>query len=111
MVKPQLFLLTPGYGAQGHQFCPDCALVEGYFQYQPALRDKVQRVYTDFERPRSALVQLLGEQLQNCPALVFAEGEQPAGAARSPVTGRAYLNDGRAICRWLGENYGGLVPS
>lgn len=111
MAKPQLYLLTPGYGERDHQFCPDCALVEGYFVYQPALRAQVERINTGFDKPRAALVALLGEELQNCPALVFAEGDAPTGVARSPHTGRAYINDGRTICRWLGENFGGLVPS
>lgn len=108
--KPQLFLLSPGYGESADQFCPDCALVEGFFVYQPALKARVDVHYIDFARPRQALVRLLGEELQNSPALVFPEGETPEGVNLAP-TGRAYLNDGRAICRWLGSRFGGLIPS
>lgn len=111
MSKPQLFLLRPGYGEDGAFFCPDCALMEGFFVYHPDLKAEVQFEYIDFERPRAALVSLLGEDLQNSPALVFAEGQQPAGASVSPETGRAYLNDGRAICHWFGEHFGARVPS
>ncbi|AFU98471.2 DUF3088 family protein [Simiduia agarivorans] len=110
MPKPQLFLLTPGYGESENQFCPDCALVEGFFVYQPALKAMVDFHYIAFTRPRAPLVQLLGEALQNSPALVFPEGIYPEGV---PVadSGRAYLNDGRAICTWLGNQAKGLIPS
>jgi hypothetical protein len=111
MSKPKLFLLKPNYGPDGDQFCPDCALVLGYFHYEPAMQAVLEVELIDFARPRSALVALLGEELQNCPALVFPEGIQPAGVAIASATGRAYLNDGRAICTWLGQTFGGLVPS
>ena len=78
---------------------------------QPAMQAALDIEYIDFNRPRAALVTLLGEELQNSPALVFSEGEQPEGVNVSSATGRAYLNDGRAICRWLGETWGGMVPS
>lgn len=108
--KPQLFLLKPGYGEARNQFCPDCALVEGFFVYQPALKALVDFHYIEFTRPRMALVTLLGEALQNSPALVFPEGVYPDDVAVSE-TGRAYLNDGRAICTWLGRLANGLIPS
>lgn len=110
MPKPQLFLLHPGYGPELNQFCPDCALIEGYFTYQPQLRETVEIVRISFDRPRAQLLTLLGEALQNCPALIFAEGDLPDGVAVSPM-GRAYINDGRAISRWLGEHHNGMIPS
>ena len=111
MPKPQLYLLKPGYGSDRNMFCPDCALVEGFFVYHPQLKAEVDFIYIEFDRPRARLVALLGEDLQNSPALVFADSEHPTGIARSQVTGRAYINDGRAICRWLASQFGGLVPS
>ena len=111
MKKPQLFLLKPGYGKAADQFCPDCALVMGYFDYQPHMREHVDIKLIDFDRPRHDLVKLLGEHLQNSPALIFSEGEQPQDISLSENTKRAYINDGRAICQWLGQTYGGLVPS
>lgn len=111
ITKPKLFLLKPGYGEDANQFCPDCALVLGYFEYEPAMRSVVAIELIDFERPRAPLVSLLGEALQNSPALVFPENVHPDGVAVSQVTGRAYINDGRAICRWLGQTIGGMTPS
>ncbi|UTA46903.1 DUF3088 domain-containing protein [Simiduia sp. 21SJ11W-1] len=108
--KPKLFLLKPGYGDDANQFCPDCALVLGYFQYEPAMAQAVEIELIAFARPRAPLVALLGEALQNSPALVFPDGVRPAGVAVAD-TGRAYINDGRAICRWLGNNFGGMTPS
>lgn len=109
--KPKLFLLAPHYGPDANQFCPDCALVLGYFHYEPAMAAVVDIQTIAFERPRTVLVETLGEALQNCPALVFPAGVEPEGVAISPITGRAYLNDGRAICRWLGITFGAMVPS
>lgn len=109
MQKPQLYLLKPGFGDKADQFCPDCALVMGYFSYLPELLEQVELHLIDFERPRAELVELLGEDLQNSPSLVFAQGEQPEGASVSSITGRAYINDGRAICRWFGLNYNGFM--
>ncbi len=110
-IKPKLFLLKPGYGDEGNQFCPDCALVLGYLQYEPAMASVVDIELIDFTRPRQQLVTLLGEDLQNSPALIFPEGVLPNDVSVSSITGRAYLNDGRAICHWLGSTFGGLVPS
>jgi len=111
MSKPQLYLLKPGYGTEANMFCPDCALMEGFFVYHPHLKAQVEFIYIDFDRPRAALVELLGVELQNSPALVFAEGDLPMGLACSEQTGRAYINDGKAICRWLGQQFHGMVPS
>lgn len=111
VTKPQLFLLKPGFGPDANLFCPDCALVAGYLHYQPHLRDQLDIRHIGFERPRPALVALLGEALQNSPVLVFGPGETPEGVALSAATGRAYINDGKQICTWLGRRFGALTPS
>lgn len=109
MKKPQLFLLNSGFGESADRFCPDCALVVGYLSYQPKMHEYIDIKLINFEKPRSDLVNLLGENLQNSPALVFAEGDRPQGTLISDDTGRAYINNGRAICRWLGIQHGGLI--
>jgi len=111
MKKPQLFLLKPAYGEATDQFCPECALVMGYFFYQPQMRKYVDIKLIEFDKPRRDLVKLLGEDLQSSPALVFSEGERPQDTTFSEYTNRAFINDGRSICRWLGLTYGGLTPS
>jgi hypothetical protein len=75
------------------------------------MREYVDIQLISFDKPRAVLVELLGEKLQNSPALVFSEDERPEGVAVSEITARAYINDGRAICQWLGLTYGGFIPS
>nr|NJM01914.1 DUF3088 domain-containing protein [Desulfobacula sp.] len=92
MAKPMLFMLTPwveGNG-QGPFYCPDCALVEGFFAYTPAVRDRIQIISVDFQRPRKQVVDCLGMENQSCPVLVLEEGAKcPEGAKKSFSTGRS----------------------
>lgn len=55
-------------------FCPDCALIEGLLSYYPRLRSELEVHYMDFARPRTVLVDLLGEANQSCPVLVLEDG-------------------------------------
>ena len=112
MEQPILFLLNPWReDGQGPYYCPACAVVEGFFHYSPAVREKIEIVYVDFPRPRDAIVALLGAEHQDCPVLVL--GERPPdemGAKQSLFTGKWFLDDGLAICRYLGTIYGGILP-
>lgn len=56
--------------------CPDCTLLEGVLATNPELRDSVDVVYVDFEKPRKQLAELIGEENQSLPVLVFADGQK-----------------------------------
>jgi len=68
-----LFLFKRDFTDGGDQeyFCPSCLRVEGLMAIFPEIRHQVEVRYVDFDKPRSTLVNLLGEENQSCPRLVF----------------------------------------
>ena len=77
----KLFLLKADFQdasrADGKRyFCPDCVMIEGLLSYYPRLLDELEVKYVNFARPRPALVNLLGEENQSCPVLVFEDGKR-----------------------------------
>ncbi|MCG8620127.1 MAG: DUF3088 domain-containing protein [Desulfobacterales bacterium] len=107
-----LFMLTPWTeDGDGPYYCPDCGVVEGFFVYSPAARVDLDIIHVDFQRPRAAVVDALGEENQSCPVLVLAEGTPaPESAKKSMTTGRIFIDDPIAICNFLGGTYGGVLP-
>lgn len=73
MNHDQLFLLKPNFldGGKGPFFCPGCAQMLGLLEFYPKLKQSLSVRYVDFPRPRSELVDLLGEANQSCPVLVL----------------------------------------
>lgn len=72
MTKDKLFLLDPGFKSETgeRQFCPDCMLMEGVLAVFPKETAELEVVRVPFAKPRNALVKLVGEDNQSCPALV-----------------------------------------
>jgi hypothetical protein len=87
--RDQLFLLTPDFADTRHGdrlfFCPETAMVEGMLAFYPKLRARVDVHYIGFDKPRSAIVALLGEAVQGCPMLVLVEDSLAAFQARADV--------------------------
>ena len=75
MSKPRLFLIRPGFAdpsaGPGLYHCPHCARIEGLLNYHPQLRTALEVTHVDFPRPRPAIIDLIGEANQSCPAIVF----------------------------------------
>ena len=113
MAKHTLFTLTPWVeeGGKGPYYCPDCGVVEGFLHYSPQIRDRIDIVQVNFPRPRPEVVELLGEENQSCPVLVLGEGEESTPEAKtSRATGKKFINDAAAICKFLAETYDGVKP-
>jgi len=78
----KLFLLKPGFtddkiDNEGRRYyCPSCAAIEGMLHYHPELRTQLEIVYVNFEKPRQAIAEILGEDHQSCPVLVLDAKEQ-----------------------------------
>ena len=71
----KLFLLKPDFQDGGDQryYCPHCTQLEGVLSFYPRLRKAIEVEYVDFARPRSAIVELLGEGNQDAPVLVVGD--------------------------------------
>ncbi|MCW3849293.1 DUF3088 domain-containing protein [Sphingomonas sp. LB-2] len=84
MTKDRLFILEhdfadPGLGGERHFYCKDCMTVEGLLASFPALADRVDVIRVPWPRPRAAVVEAIGAENQNLPALVFATEDGVVG--------------------------------
>lgn len=92
----KLFLLKPDFkdanrNPESTYFCPDCAVIEGILSYYPQLKQEMDVIRVDFQRPRPAIVQLIGEENQSCPVLVKEDG--------------SFINETKDIIRYLVDTY------
>ncbi|MEI6244823.1 MAG: DUF3088 domain-containing protein [Acidobacteriota bacterium] len=114
--KDQLFLLPPTFEDPAHPgvvfHCQDCSTVEGLLSYFPRLREQIDVHYIPFPKPRTALVELLGDQHQNCPTLVVGAGADRFASLlqTSAATGRAFCTDPKDITQYLMAAYGVSAP-
>lgn len=93
----KLFLLKQDFqdinrGAENRYFCPPCTMIEGLLSYYPRLRNELEVHYVDFQRPRPAIVDLIGEANQSCPVLIKDNG--------------TFINEPDEIIRHLTDNHG-----
>ena len=113
MGKHTLFLLNPGFfdGDDGPFFCQHNAAVEGLLKYEPSLKTKLDIHYVDFDKPRSEIVKLLGEENQFTPVVVIDEAQEPpAGAQVSASTGRAFFLGEMDIGNFFHKEFGTPKP-
>lgn len=87
--------------------------LEGLLACFPALRDEIDVVHVQFERPRTVVIDVIGEEHQGCPALVLAESDRATQYGISVKThgGRAFIDDDKAIITYLSQAYGISRPS
>ncbi len=104
MKRDILFVLKEKFddGPGPAYFCPHCAEVTGILTYFPHLRHQLDVRYVDFKRPRSPMVDMIGESNQNCPMLVLAE--KPSLDTLEMMTGshdgRYFVSGPRDIARY-----------
>ncbi len=87
MNRPLLFLLEPSFPdakvGPGLFFCPHCATVEGILAVYPAVRARLEVRHVGFQRPRAAVVEILGVEHQACPVLILPpDWPQPQAPCR-----------------------------
>ncbi|WP_084418225.1 DUF3088 domain-containing protein [Henriciella litoralis] len=103
-----LYLLLPGEDPDmpGEiYFCPPCAMVEGVLASAPQHGKNLQVERIQWPRPRTKIVELIGEENQSLPMLLLAEGETSPHQTGT-VNGRAFINDRDAILEALAERHG-----
>jgi hypothetical protein len=112
MPKDTLFLLPPGFAANGQrEFCPECAEIWGVISWFPALKETLDIVYVGIDHPRAAITSLLGDGRHNAPTLVLHAGSPRAdGVTYAESNGRAYLPSARSIAHHFAALHGTPAP-
>ncbi|WP_419904679.1 DUF3088 family protein [Kiloniella sp.] len=102
-MKPILFILHMPFednNVEGSNnttwFCSHCALIEGALAANPGWKDYIDIRRIPFPRPRAELVDILGEDNQWVPVLIFDQGKT--------------LTDPIEITTYLAGTYGGAAP-
>lgn len=101
MSRDTLFLLDtdwadPAYGGARHFYCKDSITVEGLLATFPERAKNIDVVRVAWPRPRAAVVAAIGEDNQNCPALVWQKEDGSVG----------FANDIEALLAALAERHG-----
>lgn len=111
-MKDTLYLLAPGFADNDRrEFCPECAEIWGVLAYFPAIKDALELCYQPIERPRPALVALLGEAHQNCPTLILAKNTDCGPKAQVYLAnGQRFLDNARDIAKYFAHLYGTPMP-
>lgn len=108
MSGDRLFLLRPGFEdpAQPGRFfiCPHCNAIEGLLASFPGLAPQIQIHRLPFARPRSAIIEILGDQHQSLPVLVFDPG-QPVPEDTRVANGWRFIDSSERILRYLADRY------
>jgi hypothetical protein len=112
-MKPKLFLLKPDFVDANLSdvdsfFCPYGAFIEGILHYYPHLREELEIQYLDFQRPRLAIVEFLGEDFQLAPSLVVDYSQIPLSLMSRFQTsnGHYFTDDNMVIAQFLSMKYG-----
>jgi hypothetical protein len=113
MGKHVLYMLNPWMetDGQGPFYCPDCGVVEGFLAYSPEVRNHIEIIHVDYQRPRSLVIEVLGDENQGSPVLVLGDGSDlPEIAKKSFSTGRSFIDDPVGICDFLGKIFNAVRP-
>lgn len=107
-----LFLLPPGFEDNNRrEFCPECAEIWGVLNYFPAIRESLEIRYQPIARPRPEIAAKLGEENQNCPTLVLAEGVDAGPYAKvREANGARFLDNARDIAKYFAHKFGTPFP-
>jgi hypothetical protein len=108
-MKPKLFLLRPNFRDQKVSksqlfYCPHSAMVEGVLMYYPQLKDQIDVEYVSFERPRTSVIELLGEKNQLCPVLILPSNT-PNTEKFNEFNNLLFTNDKFEIASYFGKTY------
>ena len=108
MSGDRLFLLKPGFedpAQPGYFFvCPHCNAIEGLLGSFPGLATQIEVHRLPFARPRSEIVELLGEQHQSLPVLVFDE-TNPVPNDVKIANGKRFIDSTDRILAYLADRY------
>jgi uncharacterized protein (DUF2249 family) len=110
-MKDILFLLPPEFpdplAGPGFFYCPDCAAVRGLLAYFPKLSEELDVRVVEFEKPRSQIMELLGQQHQGCPVIVIDDNRPTPKGIQVQVSshGKRFVPGAIAIGKYLAAVY------
>lgn len=112
MAKDLLFLLPPGFSANGRrEFCPECAELWGVLNYYPAIKEAIDIEYVGIAHPREPICEILGEGRWNAPTLILRErlviDETISVQSSASVD---FLGSARDIAKYFADKYGTALP-
>lgn len=109
-MKDTLYLLAPGFhdGDGAPYYCPYCTAFEGLLHLYPALLEHVEVQRVGFQRPRTEIVSVLGDEHQSCPVLVLGAdpGSRMDGVQIHQSRGRHFIDEPEDIGNYLSQKYG-----
>ncbi|MCO4864371.1 DUF3088 domain-containing protein [Cupriavidus sp. WGlv3] len=109
-MKDKLLMLRPGFtqGLEGPFYCGDAVAIEGLLSFFPQLRSQIDVEYIDAQRPRKAIVDLIGEANQSAPVLVLGAGRKPVDdSVEFRMHGQTrFVDSPDHIRRYLSSQYG-----
>lgn len=111
--RDTLFILRAPFedaALEGTWFCTACATMEGALLANPHWAARIEVKRMPFPRPRHDIVVLIGEDNQSMPVLVLADGSVAPDDAKRAEDGRAFIDEPKAITRYLAAAYGGAGP-
>ena len=104
-MRDTVFLFKPGFSENGQNwFCPYSAQVVGFLSYFPQARPTLDVREIGFRKPRTEVVDLIGEAFQSLPVLILAPGAAvPESLKHEVVTSKGHrvISDTKAILRYL----------
>lgn len=107
--KAKLYLLEPSFEDAAYPgqrfFCRHGTLVEGVLNNFPEIRDQLEIERVAFPRPRTAVIEAIGEGNQGLPVLVLPQGET-SRATTGTANGHAFAAGAEAILATLAERHG-----
>lgn len=108
MTRDLLLLLETRFHdpALGEDFyCRDCITIEGLLAAYPRLADSLEIRRIAWPRPRTEVVDLIGEANQNLPVLILAD-DAPDGIADGEHEGRRFVSGFKALLHALHVRHG-----
>jgi hypothetical protein len=112
--KDILFLIQPGFARPNRDsalrfVCPDCNTIEGLLASAPEQEAQaaqhLQVIRVPFERPRSAVVDLIGLENQNLPVLILGDATDLPPDAQWH-NGHYFISDCSRIAELLAQRHG-----
>lgn len=106
LIKPDF--LDPAF-PDTRFYCWHCALLEGVLVSFPALLTRLNIVRIEWPKPRQEVIQLIGEENQSLPVLIFANDAPEQYGARH-YNGRQFVADKDDILQALASRHHIPVP-